>query len=131
MNALSGDRGRSEAPPAFTSIESTLLLSASRVGGRMRVLKLGVAAGVGAVLSVSLLAQGPRRDGNWEVTMTMEMAGMPQGMSMPPVKTTQCITPEQAKDPSMAMPQRPAGRGGAANPDDCKVTDYKQDGNKV
>ena len=83
------------------------------------------------MVSVSLLAQGPRRDGNWEVTMTMEMAGMPQGMSMPPIKTTQCITPEEAKDPAKSVPQRPAGRGGAANPDDCKVSDYKQDGNKV
>ena len=79
----------------------------------MRVLKVGVAACMAAVVSVSLLAQGPRRDGNWEVTMTMEMAGMPQGMSMPPIKTTQCITPEEAKDPAKSVPQRPAGRGGA------------------
>jgi hypothetical protein len=97
----------------------------------MRVLKVGIAACAAAAVSVSLLAQGPRRDGNWEVTMTMEMAGMPQGMSMPPIKTTQCITPEEAKDPAKTVPQRPAGRGGAANPDDCKVSDYKQDGNKI
>jgi len=96
----------------------------------------GLAAGLGvalcAALSVTVLAQaGPRRDGNWEITMTMDMPGMPQGMSMPPMKTTQCISKADAADPSKSVPQRPAGRGGAANPDDCKVSDYKVDGNKV
>jgi hypothetical protein len=99
----------------------------------MRAIAAGLVA-CGAALSVSLLAQGPggpRRDGNWEVTMTMDMPGMPQGMSMPPMKTTQCITPQEAADPSKSVPQRPAGRGGAPNPNDCKVSDYKTEGNKV
>jgi hypothetical protein len=93
-----------------------------------------VAAGVFAVvtgLSMSLLAQGPRRDGNWEVTIEMDMPGMPQGVSMPPMKTTQCITPQDAADPQKSIPQRPAGRGGAANPNDCTISDYKTQGNKV
>jgi hypothetical protein len=95
----------------------------------MKVLVAGVIA---LVASASMMAQtGPRRDGNWEVTMEMDMPGMPQGMSMPPIKTTQCITPQEANDPSKAVPQRPAGRGGAANPNDCKVSDYKVEGNKV
>jgi hypothetical protein len=85
-----------------------------------------------AAASVSVLAQaGPRRDGNWEVTVEMDMPGMPQGMSMPPIKSTQCITPQDAADPSKSLPQRPAGRGGAPNPNDCKVSDYKTEGNKV
>jgi hypothetical protein len=62
--------------------------------------------------------------------MEMEMPGMPQGMSMPPFKSTQCITREEAGDPNKMIPQRPAGRGGA-NPNDCTVSDYKVDGNKV
>jgi uncharacterized protein DUF3617 len=76
-------------------------------------------------LTASVLAQGPRRDGRWEVKMEMEMAGMPA--RMPPMTTTQCITPDEAKDPQKSVPQ---GRGGRGN-QDCKVSDYKQDGNKV
>ncbi|MGC4085056.1 MAG: DUF3617 family protein [Vicinamibacterales bacterium] len=56
---------------------------------------------------------------------------MPNGASMPPMTMTQCITPQDAADPSKAIPQRPAGRGGAGEQSDCKVSDYKTDGNKV
>lgn len=79
--------------------------------------------------SASLFGQGsgPRRDGNWQVTMEMEMPGMPQ--RMPPMTMMQCVTKEQAADPATAMPQGPGGRG--AMPADCKVSDYKLDGNKV
>jgi hypothetical protein len=75
--------------------------------------------------SVSLLAQGPRLHGRWEVTVQMDMPGMP--MQLPPQTLTQCITPEQAKDPKRSVPQ--AGRG--QNPNDCSVSDYKVEGNKV
>ena len=68
-----------------------------------------VAAAFVVVLAATASAQpGPRRDGNWEVTVQMEMAGMPQ--AMPPMTLKQCITPEQAKDPSQLVPQQP-GRG--------------------
>jgi hypothetical protein len=84
-----------------------------------------------AAASVSLPAQsGPRRDGNWEVTMEMDMPGMPQGMSMPPIKTTQCVTKEDVADPNKMVPQRPGGRGGP-NPSDCTISDYKTEGNRV
>jgi hypothetical protein len=97
----------------------------------MKVLSAGVCA-IAVAASVTLFGQaGPRRDGNWEVTMQMDMPGMPQGMTMPPMKSTQCITPQDAADPAKSLPQRPAGRGGAANPNDCKVSDYKAVGNKV
>jgi hypothetical protein len=76
------------------------------------------------VLSASGAAQEPRRDGNWQVTMEMEMPGMPQ--RMPPMTMTQCVTKEDAADPAKALPQ---GRGGP--PNNCKVTDQKIDGNKV
>ena len=74
-------------------------------------------------LGGSLFAQGPRRDGRWEVKMDMQMAGM----TLPTQTMTQCITPQQAADPQKAVP--PAGRGGRGG--DCKVSDYKIDGNKV
>jgi hypothetical protein len=76
-------------------------------------------------LSVAAVAQEFRRDGNWQVTAQMSMPDMPQ-MQMPAQTLTQCITKEQAADPQQAMP--PSGRGG---PSDCKVSDYKVEGNKV
>ena len=79
---------------------------------------------VGTVAALAL-AQGPRRDGEWEVKMEMNMPGMPAGM--PAMTSKQCITPGDAADPQKAMP--PQGRGG--NPGDCKVSDYKVDGNRV
>jgi hypothetical protein len=77
------------------------------------------------VLCVAAFAQGPRRDGNWEVQMVMDVPGMPAGM--PPMTTTQCITPEMARDPQRAIPQ---GRGRGMT-DQCKISDYKVEGNKV
>jgi hypothetical protein len=81
------------------------------------------AAGVFAATAV---AQGPRRDGRWEVKMEMDMPGMPAGM--PPMTTTQCVTPEEAQDPQKLMPQGGRGRGGNEN---CKVSDFKTEGNKT
>src|ERR1044072_3261103 len=75
------------------------------------------------VVSLPLVAQGPRRDGRWEVKIEME--GMPQAM---PARTTiQCITPDDAKDPQKSMPESGRGRGNG----DCKMSDYKTEGNKV
>jgi hypothetical protein len=86
-----------------------------------------------SVAALPALAQGPRRDGKWEVKAEIEMPNMPNmpaGMQMPAFTTTQCITPEEAKDPQKSMPQ--GGRGGrGAVPENCKVSDYKVDGNKV
>lgn len=91
-------------------------------------MKVGQVLLVAAVAASSavLVAQGPRRDGNWEVTMEMQGANLPPGM--PPIKTTQCITKEQAADPQKFLPAQPQ-RGGTQN--DCKVSDYKTEGNKV
>ena len=70
-------------------------------------------------------AQGPRRDGEWEVKTEMNMPGMPAGM--PPMTTKQCITPAEASDPQKAMPPQGRGRGNS----NCKISDYKIDGNTV
>lgn len=72
-----------------------------------------------------VVAQGPRRDGEWEVKMEMNMPGMP--MTLPPTTTKQCITPGDASDPKRALP--PQGRGG--NQSNCTVSDYKVEGNVV
>ena len=79
-------------------------------------------------LSIAAFAQGPRRDGNWEVQMQMEMAGMPGGM--PPFTSTHCVTPEEANDPNKLVPQG-RGRGRGRGNQDCKVSDQKIEGNKV
>ena len=87
-----------------------------------RMLALTAAA---LAVATTIFAQGPRRDGQWQVTIEMQMAGM----SLPPQTNTQCITPQDATDPQKSLPQ--AGRGRGANAGDCKISDYKVDGNKV
>jgi len=78
--------------------------------------------------SVAVFAQG-MRDGKWEMTTQIEMAGMPAGRGMPTMPpTTQCITKEQAADPQKLLAQVPQ-RGGQQN--DCKVSDLKTTGNKT
>jgi hypothetical protein len=83
---------------------------------------VGVTCLVAASWIVS--AQGPKRDGRWEVTMEMEMPGMP--MKIPAVKSVQCVTKEQADDPNQSVPKGQQGKDS-----DCKVSDYKVVGNKV
>jgi hypothetical protein len=90
-------------------------------------LRAGAAIVAGLAVSTAILAQGPRIDGKWEVTTEMEMPGMP--MKMPPAVSTQCITKEEAADPQKAVPKGRVGRGG--DDPNCKVADYKIDGNKV
>ena len=51
------------------------------------------------------------------------------GFQMPVVKTTQCITKEQAANPNSMVPPRPQ-RGGAADNSDCAVTDQKITGKR-
>lgn len=75
-------------------------------------------------LSWVVYAQSAIRAGRWEVTVQMEMANMPA--KMPPIKATRCITAEEAADPSRSLP---SGSPDATN--DCKVSDYQAEGNKI
>ena len=79
-----------------------------------------------ALGAVGLIAQGGMRPGRWETTMQMEMAGSP--VQMPPMKQTRCVTPAEAKDPSLLQSGPPGGRGGK---NDCKVSDQKMSGNTM
>jgi hypothetical protein len=81
---------------------------------------LSVVAGVAA--GVVVWAQTPMREGRWEVIAQMQMPGLPS--AMPEMKSVQCVTPEQLKDPAKSLPSGP----GSGN---CKMTDYKVDGGKV
>jgi hypothetical protein len=66
-------------------------------------------------------SSNPQKPGKWKVTMQMEMPGMP--MKMPPMSFEVCLTEEDLKDPQKAVPNDPKS--------DCKVGDYKIDGNTV
>ena len=79
-----------------------------------------------AVLALALAvpafaADHPQKPGKWEMTMQMDMPGMP--FKMPPIKTTICLTEEDLKDPQKSVPSDPKNK--------CTVSDYKIDGNKV
>jgi hypothetical protein len=71
-------------------------------------------------MSWSLAAQSssPMREGNWEVSMKINLPGME---GAPPMKQTQCVTAAMLKDPASAMPSGPGG--------DCKISDYKLENN--
>lgn len=65
-----------------------------------------------------------QRNGRSLLVLTeIEMPGMP--MKMPAIKTMQCITKEQANDPRQSLPKGPD------EDKDCKMSDYKEAGNKV
>jgi hypothetical protein len=90
----------------------------------MKLVKVGVVALCLFGPSGRAFAQIPLRDGNWEVTVQVQVPGMP--MKMPDIKDVRCLTRDQLKDPSLAMP--------SASPDsnnDCKVSDYKATGTKA
>ena len=70
-------------------------------------------------LSVSVLAQTPRKDGNWEVTMEVEIEGMPP---MPSKTMTQCVSKEDVADPQKPL----LGRAPATAP--CRITRSKATG---
>lgn len=66
-----------------------------------------VAAAVGVVTvmvwwSVAQEPSEPRRDGRWEVTMTTNLPDVAQ--QPPPLKLTQCVTKDDAKDPGKVVP---------------------------
>ena len=70
-----------------------------------------------AALALPMFA-GPMKAGKWSMTIKTEMPGMP--MQMPPTTIETCVTPEQAEHP-----EPPKQRS------DCKISDYKIEGNTV
>jgi hypothetical protein len=69
----------------------------------------------------AIAAEHPQKPGQWEMTIQMDMPGMP--FKMPPVKTTVCVSADDLKDPQKSVPNDPKNK--------CTVSDYKIDGNKV
>ncbi|MDA8162231.1 MAG: DUF3617 family protein [Desulfobacteraceae bacterium] len=76
---------------------------------------------IAAVLSMPAVAMAGSlmRPGLWEITMKMEMPGMP--MAMRPVKMTHCYTPQDVSDTSKTIPKD----------NGCKLQNHNVSGNKV
>lgn len=74
-----------------------------------------------AVVGPARGADHPQKPGKWQIKFEMEMPGMP--FKMPPVTTEICVTEEDLKDPQKSVPSDPKAQ--------CKVSDYKIDGNTV
>ena len=67
-------------------------------------------------------ADSPMKPGKWQITVQMEMPGMP--FKMPPITTSHCITQEDLeKDPQSAIPKDKKS--------DCKIGEYKVNGKTV
>jgi len=76
---------------------------------------------VAALVSAPVLAHGAApnlREGEWEITMKMEMPGMP--MAMPAQVMQRCVTKKDLANP-VPGPQAGDGR--------CKMTDHRMQGN--
>jgi hypothetical protein len=87
-----------------------------------RVTRFVAVAAVAALLVPAAFA-GPQKAGKWETTVKVEMAGM----NIPPTTTSVCVTEDDLKDPARTIPS-PGGKGQNS---DCKIVDYKVDGNKI
>jgi Protein of unknown function (DUF3617) len=89
----------------------------------MRKLSTYAFAAIVAIVAVAPVqaADHPQKPGKWSVKFQMEMPGMP--FKMPPVTTEICLTEEDLKDPQKSVPQDAKQQ--------CKVGDYKIEGNKV
>lgn len=75
-----------------------------------------------ALLSGHVHSAAPNmKEGLWEITMKMEMPGMPAGMQ--PQVMQQCITRKDLEDPRKTTP------GNDPTGNRCQVTDHKVQGN--
>jgi hypothetical protein len=92
-----------------------------------RILNLACCAAVIAGGSISAAEDDKpnMQPGNWEITISMEMEGMPVNLSKKPLTSSHCIKPEDVKDfHTIAENNQPRDKK-------CKVGDLKRDGDKV
>ena len=82
---------------------------------KLRILALCTVVLALAATTFAADGRSPMKPGKWSITIQMDMPGM----AMPPMTFTRCVMQEQA--------ERPA----PPNTDDCKLSDYKLDGNTV
>ena len=92
------------------------------------MVQVALGAAIIASASTSAAAAADRPDfqaGKWEITVNMQMEGMPFAMPNKPVTTTHCVKPEDIKD------TQSIAEGNLEKKKKCKIADLKQDGNKV
>jgi len=76
------------------------------------------------VFAAPLLAAPPNmQPGNWEITMKMQIEGVP--FSMPPMKMNHCYTQKDIEDSKNTLPS------GSNKKNDCEVKDMKAVGNSA
>jgi len=81
---------------------------------------------VSSILAAAVLSQGAHaaapnmREGMWEITMKMEMAGMPGGM--PPQTVKQCFTKKDTENPEKFAQSGPGSER-------CQISNYQLKGN--
>jgi len=85
----------------------------------MRLLLLALCAAFAAAAYAQAAAPN-MKEGMWEVTSRMEMAGLPGGM--PPQTMRQCVTKKDLENPQKMAPT-------GQQDDRCQVSDYKLQGN--
>jgi hypothetical protein len=74
------------------------------------------------VSAAPLLAAPPNmQPGNWEITMAVQMEGVP--FAMPPMKVTHCYTKQDLEDSKKTLPS------GSNKKENCEVKDMKVVGN--
>jgi hypothetical protein len=74
-----------------------------------------------AVINAVGAAPPPMKPGLWEMTISMEMQGMPG--SMPATKLQRCYKAEDLKDLRETVPKQTNSK--------CHVADWKQSGNTI
>jgi hypothetical protein len=88
----------------------------------MKLSRFATVLFVSSSLVGSLFAAAPMKEGNWQITMNMEMEGMP--VKIPPVTIKQCLKKEDLNDPEKTLPK-------TTKDSSCKISDYKLEGNTV
>lgn len=76
------------------------------------------------MLSLTATAQSPRRAGNWEITVDVEIGGLTA--PIPSRTVTQCVTSEDAAASRNALP-----RHDASTLSGCAASDHTVDGGRV
>lgn len=87
--------------------------------------RVGFTMGTALLLTAStvLAAGGMMQTGQWEITSSTEIEGMPH--HMPPSTSTHCVKPEDVKDPEAMV------RKSQQSKDDCEIKDVKVEKNTV
>jgi len=90
----------------------------------MKLRNFALSAAALTLLAVPTFAASPQKPGNWQMTIEIDMPDAP--VKMPPMTFTHCVTQEDVDNPERSVPRSPQSKNS-----NCKMDDYKIDGNKV